>query len=189
MLTGVKSTKNGRYGIVNEETGKIVIPLIYKSISVQKYGIVAECEDNIHSDIFSLSAKKISTTYKKVLLLEDHLLLTCYSNLCMIMDYSNDTFLCEDTEADAILFFLGNKATAQPYTPQSNIDELLSDPNYNKYGAHLENRVAIKSSDNHLWGIYNRLTNSMHTDFCYPAMVQAIGDRIMVRKDNNPTMI
>ena len=65
MLTGVMSTKNGRYGIVDEETGKIVIPLIYKSVSVQKYGIVAECDNSMHSDIFSLSAKKISTTYKK----------------------------------------------------------------------------------------------------------------------------
>ena len=188
MLTGVKSTKNGRYGIVDEETGKIVIPLIYKSVSVQKYGIVAECDNSMHSDIFSLSAKKISTTYKNVLLLEDNLLLTCLGNLCMIMNYSDGTFLC-DTEADAVLFFAGNKENAQPYTPKTNIENILSDSAYEKYGAHLENRIAIKSSENHLWGVYNRSTNSLSTDFCYPAMVQATGDRIMVRKDNNPTMI
>ncbi len=188
MLTGVQSLTNGRYGVVNEESKKIVIPLIYKSISFQKYGIVAECDDNLHSDIYSLDAVKVSTAYKNVLLLEDNLLLTCLGNLCMIMDYSDSTFVC-DTEADAILFFLGKNIQARPYTSKTELEELISDPSYSDFGAHLENRIAIKSSENHLWGIYDRSSNSLHTDFSYPTMVQVKDDKIMVRKDNTPTML
>lgn len=189
MLTPVTSGKDGRQGILNEETGKVVIPLKYKSISIQKYGIVAECIDNMHSDIFSSDATPLSTAYTNTLLLEDHLLLTCLGNLCMIMDYSNASFVCGDIEADSILFFLGNHKETHAYTPKTKIENFLSDPTYSEFGAHLENRIALKSSENHLWGVFDLSRKLLHTDFNYPVMVQTKGDQIMVRKDGKPTML
>lgn len=192
MLTPVTGI-NGRQGLLNEETGKVVIPLKYKSISIQKYGIVAECIDNMHSDIFSSDATPLSTAYTNTLLLEDHLLLTCLGNLCVIMDYSDTSFdtsfVCGDIEADSILFFLGNHKETHAYTPETKIEDFLSDPTYSEFGAHLENRIALKSSENHLWGVFDRSRKFLHTDFNYPVMVQAKGDQIMVRKDGKPTML
>lgn len=197
MLTPVTGI-NGRQGLLNEETGKVVIPLEYKSISIQKYGIVAECIDNVHSYIFSSDATKLFKAYTNTLLLEDHLLLTCLGNLCIIMDYSDPSFVCGDIEAsfvcgdieaDSILFFLGNHKETHAYTPETKIEDFLSDPTYSEFGAHLENRIALKSSENHLWGVFDRSRKLLHTDFNYPVMVQAKGDQIMVRKDGKPTML
>ncbi len=179
-------TIKGRYGVVESSTGRILVPLDYKSITLQKYGIVAEC-DNSSSDIYSFDGTPLLKAYNKVLLLEDHLLLTANDSFCVLIDYYTHNLI--GTVADSILFFYGNKEKAETFSTSVDISKILSDPAYVKYGAHLEERIAIQSSQNHKWGIWNRFTNSLSTDFLYPHMVQATEDRIMVRKDNTPTML
>ncbi|MBR2786069.1 MAG: hypothetical protein IKD76_00965 [Clostridia bacterium] len=75
MLHIVKSIKTGRNGVVDDVTGKLIVPLNYSKIAMQKYGIVAERSD-ASSDAFSFTGTELLRDCRNMLFLEDNLIIS-----------------------------------------------------------------------------------------------------------------
>lgn len=193
MLISVQSLQNKRCGVVNDETKKLVVPLLYDNIIIQKYGIVAE---EIHNSkpssvIYDFDGKPVLRAFQNVLLLDNNLLLTSATTkgLCFLANSKELSYVFSN-HVDGIMFFCGNSEKAIPYRVGTDVSKILESDEYLKNGAHIENRVVIHSVDKHKWGIWDCSTKSLCYDFIFDVVVQLSGGRFVTRgADGKPQLL
>lgn len=182
MLNSIYSVQTRKYGVadVNEDGFfvKTVVPLNYKQIVFQNYGIVAYNFDGT-CNAYLCDGKAICSNALNPLFLSDNLLLISNKEKkCYIIDYSNEKPMIT-TSFDTILFFMGSQQQAIPYSADANLANFFNTPDYRTNGAHLEDLVAVRIDN--AWGVINRKTNTIHAEFNNSILVQCIGSNIAAK--------
>lgn len=178
MLHIVLSVQTNRMGVVNDDTQTVLIPLEYKNIIFQKHGIVAEDFNSI-SSAFSFDGHKIITQARNILFLNDNYMLAASTEgKTFVFNYATGERL-NQTPFDAVLVFIGSSQQAQLYNGVMNLLPIFNSPDYNTYGAHIEDLLCAQI--NLKWGVFNIQTKTFQAPFMYPHMVQCTRGRIAVR--------
>ncbi len=181
MLNSICSVQTRKCGVVNvgdDGYFKAIVPLLYKSIAFQKYGIVASNFDGT-CDSYLFDGSAIFSNAMNPLFLADNLLLIS-SNMgqCYIIDYLKNKPVF-NKGFDTILFFMGSNPQAIPYTAKANFSSYFSMLDYSNNGAHVEELIAVRSGNK--WGVINRNTGKIYADFIYNVMVQCTGLQIAAK--------
>lgn len=182
MLNSMYSVQTRKYGVAElDENGfitKTVIPINYKQIIFQNYGIVSyNFDGTCNAHLFD--GKTVCCNAINPLFLSDNLLIISNaSKKCYIIDYSKEKPTIT-TAFDTILFFMGSNPQAIAYLPDTNFTNYFATPDYRANGAHLEDLVAARIDN--AWGVINRKTNQIHAEFNNSVMVQCIGSNIAAR--------
>lgn len=189
MLTSVYSPKNKRYGVIDDQSNTVIIPIAFKSVSIQKYGIVAEEDNGMSSRVYSNDGRMMLRTYKNVILLRDNYLITFNpkEKALYIVDYVRSTKI--NYPLHSVYLFIGNNEVATKCSSPTDFQTIIESENFIENGAHFEQRIAICSAKKQKWAVWDCKTKKLQTDFIYPAMVQSNNDRIMVRVNAQPTLI
>ena len=185
MIIGVRSVHNGRYGVVDDSTNSIIIPIIHKKIVFQKGGIVAQTDNNLWT-AYLPTGKPLLNGVNILFLNSNLLLVSTLNNACFIYNYTSGTYLC-NIPFESILVFIGNNQQAIIYNSTANIYSLLNTPDYIRYGAHLENLVCAKL--NGKWGIINIQTGVIHANFVYKSITQCTNNHIVAKDFNDNDIV
>lgn len=181
MLNCIYSVEARKYGVAdigNDGYFKPIVPLIYSSITFQKYGIVAGNFDGTCNS-YLFDGTPIFSNAKNPLFLSDNLLIISSANgQCFIIDYIKNKPVI-NKGFDSILFFMGSNPQAIPYTSRSNFSNHFKTLDYTNNGAHLEELVGVRVGNS--WGVINRRTGTIYADFNYAIMVQCVGARIAAK--------
>ena len=184
MIIGVRSISNGRYGLVDTITNKVVAPIEFKSLCFQKDGIVAT-SDNCFSTVYLTTGEPIVCNLKNPLFLNNNLILFSDSNNnCFIWNYLTKSYVCQNP-FEAIMFFFGNNQQATMYSATTNLASILADPFYMQVGAYLENYVCARINKH--WGVISLADGAIYEPFVHPVIVQCTNSRIAVRDLNGST--
>ena len=181
MLHVVTSLRNGRNGVVDDTNGKLIVPLDYSNITLQKYGIIAE-QGNSYSDAFSLTGTPLFKNGKNMVFLENNLIIASSANdYCFILDYVEKTIILK-LPIDALLFFYGSKNQAEIYEPTRTFTKnYFFDSDYLKYGAHVEDLICCRLKSTHKWGVFDAKNSKVFESFNHNALVQMSNSKIIVR--------
>ena len=177
-MLNIISFQDGRKGVLDEESKKLIIPADYKKISIQKYGIVAHDNDDV-CVIYLLDGTPAVRALKNALLLDNNLLLTASNaGVCYIVDYIQRKYVCQ-LPVDAIRFFWGSNNDADIYEANKDFSYVYSNEDYLKFGAHIESLVGVRLQSTKMWGVYNIMSASLHSNCIYPVMAQFTNQRIV----------
>ena len=181
MLHIVTSHKTGRNGVVDDINGKLIVPLDYSNIVLQKYGIVVE-QGNSYSNAFSLTGTPLLRNGQNIVFLENNLIISSStSGYCFILDCVKKNTLLK-FPVDAVLFFYGSKNQAEIYEPTRTFTkDYFDNPDYLEFGAHVEDLICCRLKTTHKWGVFNAKNSKVFESFKHNALVQMSNSKIIVR--------
>ena len=186
MLNSVQSLQTRKVGVVDTNTNNIIVPLSYKAIFFQKYGITALNENGTYDAYLFNGNLVINNVYNPLFLDDNIILVSSQNNACYIYDYKKQKPVYS-SNLNSVLFFMGSNTKAIQYTPHSNFSTFFNSPDYINHGAHLEDLVCARFRNR--WGVINRKTNSIHAEFKYKVIVQCVNNQIAVRGDDGSTLL
>lgn len=149
--------------------GKLFFERTYPTI--QKYGIVLSAPDGL-SNAYTFDREVILERGFNILLLDNYQLLVSLKKQCYIYNYKTRKMISAQG-LKSILFFYGSQMQAKPYTPTLDIQSLLNNPDYLKYGAHLENLICAKTDTG--WGVLDSTKRKVIYPFSYKVIVHCKG--------------
>lgn len=186
MLIVVQSIHNKRLGVVDDKTQKVIVPINYQNIIIQKGGIIAQQPENGLWTAFSMGSVPYIKNCKNILFLENNLMLISgNNNMCYIYNCTTKSYLT-NIAFEAVLVFIGSSKQAIPFSSVTNIANIISTTDYNKFGAHFESLLCGRINGN--WGIINIDNGSVFANFIYKTMVHCTGKQIGARDANGNTI-
>lgn len=154
MIISVYSPELKKYGGIDDQTKKIVIPFEYSDIEIQADGLVVTSE-NGDCGCYTLDGKIIYSPCKitNIIFLKDDLLLFTIpeENTVAITTFSGKPLL--SMKFEAILFFCGINFLAIEYSISRDILDLLVENFFYTIGASVSARICVCS--NGLWGVFD----------------------------------
>lgn len=187
MLIVVQSIHNKRFGFVDDTTRKVVVPLNYQNIIIQKGGIITQQPENGLWTAYSMNGVGYFKNCKNILFLDNNLMLfSGNNNLCYIYNCTTKTYLT-NIAFESLLVFIESSIHAIPFSSVTNISKTIATTDYNQFGAHFESLLFGKINGN--WGIINIENGSIVANFIYKTMVHCAGKQIGARDTNGNTII
>lgn len=179
LISVQELTGNRSIGVIDTESGKVIVPLEYSSVTFQKYGIVANQSDG-KSDIFQFDGTAIIPDVVNPLLLADNFIIVSnsYGKCYILKSKDGKARLLDRTGYDSVYFFCGKKSEPIMYTSKINLKPMLSDPDYLANGAGFTDLICATRGN--YWGVINRDTYKIEVNFDATSIIQTRNTRLVV---------
>lgn len=172
----IKKRINDRQGVMDSESMKIIIYPDYEHIVIHKYGFSCKVPDEDSLDVYSINGTLLMKNCKKVLFLDDDILLLIgFNNMCYVFNISTKKFLLNQG-FEAVLVFLGDSTEATQFDASSNMFDIYVNTTYLFNGAHIESLLCVKT--NGLWKVLDIRTKEFIPDFTCNKLSHHAGNKI-----------